>query len=53
MNNRDAEKVIDSLSKKPFICSENYIKTDNDYVIVKKEYFEKISGVSGAKEWRK
>ncbi len=41
MSIRDAEKVIDNLNKKPFICSENYIKTDNGYVIVKKEYFEK------------
>ncbi|MCI9600518.1 MAG: hypothetical protein HFI17_08430 [Lachnospiraceae bacterium] len=45
MSIRDAEKVIDRLSKKPFICSENYIKTDNGYVIVKKEYFEKYQDI--------
>ena len=45
MSIRYAEKVIDRLSKKPFICSENYIKTDNGYVIVKKEYFEKYQDI--------
>lgn len=42
MSIKDAEKVIDSLRKKPFICSENYIKTDNGYVIVKEDYLKNL-----------
>lgn len=42
MSIKDVERIIDSLTKKSFICGRNYIKTDNGYAIVKEEYFEKI-----------
>ena len=33
MNKKDAEKVIEDLKDKPFICGESTIETDSGYVI--------------------
>lgn len=40
MDIKDAHKVIENLQTRPYICSENTIELDNDYVIVKKAYFK-------------
>ena len=42
MNKRDAEKVIQNLWTKPFICSDDCILLDNGYVILRKKYFEEL-----------
>lgn len=42
MNKRDAEKVIQNLRTKPFICSDDCLLLDNGYVILRKEYFEEL-----------
>lgn len=51
MDRRDAEKVIQNLRTKPFICSEDCLLLDNGYVILRKENFddlrERLSGGQG------
>ena len=42
MDIKDANKVIENLQTRPFICSENTIELDNGYVIAKKEYFKEL-----------
>ena len=42
MDRRDAEKVIQNLRTKPFICSDNCLLLDNGYVILRKEYFQEL-----------
>lgn len=42
MDRRDAEKVIQNLRTKPFICSEDCLLLDNGYVILRKEYFDDL-----------
>ena len=42
MDKRDAEKVIQNLRTKPFICSDDCLLLDNGYVILKKDYFEEL-----------
>ncbi|MCM1200249.1 MAG: hypothetical protein NC548_31255 [Lachnospiraceae bacterium] len=42
MDIKDAQKVIENIQKRPFICSENTIELDNGYVIIKKEYFKEL-----------
>lgn len=42
MNKTDAEKVMQNLKTKPFICSGHCLLLDNGYVILRKEYFEEL-----------
>lgn len=42
MDKRDAEKVMQNLRTKPFICSDAFLLLDNGYVILRKEYFEEL-----------
>jgi hypothetical protein len=42
MDVKDAKRVIDNLQSKPFICGDNEIVTDNGYVILRKETYEKL-----------
>ena len=42
MDRRDAEKVIQNLRTKPFICSDNCLLLDNGYAILRKEYFQEL-----------
>lgn len=42
MDIKDADRVIENLQTRPFICSENTMELDNGYVIVKKEYFKDL-----------
>lgn len=42
MDIKDANKVIQNLQTKPYICSENTMELDNGYVIAKKEYFKEL-----------
>lgn len=37
MTIEDAKRVIESLSEKTFICGNDFIETDNGYLIIKKE----------------
>ena len=39
MDNRDAKKVVQELSSKPFVCGEKFIEIDGGYVITTKEHF--------------
>lgn len=49
MDKNDAEKVIQNLQTKPFICSDDCLLLDNGYVILRKDYFEKIREISSGK----
>lgn len=42
MDKRDAEKVMQNLRTKPFICSEDCMLLDNGYVILRKGYFDDL-----------
>lgn len=42
MTRKDSEKVIKDLTEKPFIYSRDEIITDSGYVIISKEYYEKL-----------
>lgn len=42
MDRRDAAKVLWNLQTRPFNCSDDFILLDNGYVILRKEYFEKL-----------
>ena len=37
MDRKDAQKIIENLQNKPFICGENEIEVAGGYVILKKE----------------
>ena len=39
MDNRDAKKVVQELSSKPFVCGKKFIEIDGGYVITTKEHF--------------
>ncbi len=42
MDRRDAERVIQNLRTKPFLCSDSCILLDNGYVILKQEYYDEL-----------
>lgn len=42
MDRKDAQKVIDNLKSKPFICGEDEILVSGGYVIVKKVRYEAL-----------
>lgn len=42
MDRRDAEKVMQYLRTRPFICSDCCLLLDNGYVILKKDFFEEL-----------
>lgn len=42
MDRKDAQKVIDNLQNKPFICGDNEILVSGGYVIMKKERYEEL-----------
>lgn len=42
MDRRDAERVIQSLRTKPFLCSNSSILLDDGYVILRREYYEEL-----------
>lgn len=44
MDREDAKKVLQNLQTRPFICMEHKIELDDDYVILKKEEYEKLKG---------
>lgn len=44
MNKRDAEQVVKSLMTETFICADKCLVLSNGYVILRKEYFEKLKG---------
>lgn len=50
MDNRDAKKVVQELSSKPFVCGEKFIEIDGGYVITTKEHFmhleSKVAGLT-------
>lgn len=43
MDIKDAEKVIQNLQNRPFICGANEIVLDNGYIILKKEEYERLT----------
>lgn len=44
MDRKDAQKVIENLQNKPFICGEDIIEVEAGYVILKKEEYKKMKG---------
>lgn len=49
MDRKDAQKVIDNLQQKPFICGGNEIIVSGGYVILKKESYESLKEKSEKK----
>ena len=44
MSVKDAYKVVENLQTRQFICSENTIRLDNGYVIMKENHFKELQG---------
>lgn len=44
MDRNDAQKVIENLQNKPFICGEDIIEVEAGYVILKKKEYKKLKG---------
>lgn len=42
MDREDAKKVIENLSEKPFICSDEWIEVAGGYLLTTKEHFKKL-----------